>query len=86
MWGRWKHQTCSPDIVHVFILFPRPQIVHMGPLSPTSPIAVASSPLEPSSNLLWVVLGGNQRSKMAPTHRVLDSKDEAKNVRVIFPR
>ena len=45
---------------------------------------VASTAPEPSSALLWVSLGSSQRSTVAPAHQVLDSRGEAKNLRVIF--
>lgn len=82
--GQWKYPTSSTDIAHVFILFLRPQITHVAPLSAISLTIMASLPPEASSDLLWVVLGGSHRRKVAPTHHILDSSGEAKNLMVVF--
>lgn len=56
----------------------------MAPLVPLALPAVASPPPEPSSDLLWVDLGGSQSSTVVPAQHVLDSKDKAKNLRWFF--
>lgn len=63
----------------MLILFP--QIAHMAHTSPTIPMAVPLPP-EPRSDLLWVALGGSQRSKMTPTHHV--SRDKTRDLRAVF--